>query len=164
MDEQTKQLNEIYQQRLFELQQAHLKINEKLAHFKQNQRNRLEDINQRLFNSTLNKQISIEQLHQLKTIIEQLQEEFRQFQTDQFKIDMNLDCNNAQNSRLNAYAKPFEYVPSRLFDGCAFPSPIHPVISILSSHFHLISFLLVDMIYSVNLCQLFEADKQVFIQ
>ena len=113
MDKQMEQLKEIYQQRLFELTETHLTINEKLAHFKQNQRNRLEDIRQRLFNSKLNKQISIEQLHQLKTIIEQLQEELHQFQIDHFNNDMYLDRDNTQNSRLNADAKPFEYVPKK---------------------------------------------------
>ncbi|CAF1085234.1 unnamed protein product [Adineta ricciae] len=101
-----------------------------------------EDIRQRLFNLKLNKQIGIEQLHRLKTIIEQLQEELHQFRTEHFKNDMYLNCDNTQNSRLNADVKPFEYVPKKeqsnsfssvrsddflnhLFDECAFVTPVH---------------------------------------
>jgi hypothetical protein len=131
-----KQLDQIYEEKLYELTQIHSQVDEKLNKFKQIQQMKITGIQRRLFNSQLNKQISIEQLNRMKTAVEQLREDIQQFKTNQCSItvvnndqmnysykpnidiqlkknnsDEDLECNKSQQSQLRADAKPFEYIP-----------------------------------------------------
>ncbi|CAF0919830.1 unnamed protein product [Rotaria sp. Silwood1] len=100
INDRMKQLDKIYEEKLFELKQAHLEVDEKLNKFKQNQRSKITSIQRRLFNSQLNKQIGIEQLDQMKTAVEQLREDVHQFKTNQCSIKL------VNNDEMNYSYKP----------------------------------------------------------
>lgn len=81
-----KQLDKIFEEKLFELNQARSEVSEKLKNFKQMQRLKIMDVQRRLFNEQLSKQISPEQLNQMKTAIEQLREDIQHFKMNKCSI------------------------------------------------------------------------------
>ncbi|CAF3016466.1 unnamed protein product [Rotaria sp. Silwood2] len=100
INDQMKQLDKIYEEKLFELKQAHSKVDEKLKKFKQIQQSKLTSIKRRLFNSQLSKQIGVEQLNQMKTAVEQLREDVHHFKTNQCSIKL------VNNDQMNYSYKP----------------------------------------------------------
>jgi hypothetical protein len=82
-----KQLDKVYEQKLFELKQAHFEVKEEVKTFQQNQQKQILDI-RRLFNAKLNKQISLEQLNRMKTTVEQLRKDLQRFQINQCSITL----------------------------------------------------------------------------
>jgi len=94
-----KQLDKVYEQKLFELKQMHIEVKGKVKNFKQSQQMKIIDI-RRLFNSKLNKQISLEQLNRMKTTVEQLRNDIHQFQTKKCSISV------VNNDQLNYSYKP----------------------------------------------------------
>lgn len=121
-----KELDKVYEQKLFELKQAHLEVKNQVKNFQENQQNKITEI-RRLFNSKLNKQISLEQLNRMKTTVEQLRADIQRFQTNQCSItlinndqinysykpniDIQIKKKDLKQSQLNVDAKPFEYNP-----------------------------------------------------
>jgi len=87
LNDQMKQLDKVYEQKLFELNQAHFEVKEEVKNFQQNQQKQILDI-RRLFNAKLNKQISLEQLNRMKTTVEQLREDLQRFQINQCSITL----------------------------------------------------------------------------
>ncbi|CAF3667157.1 unnamed protein product [Rotaria sordida] len=100
INDQMKQLDKIYEAKLFELKQAHSEVEEKLSKFKQIQRFKITGIQRRLFNSQLSKQIGFEQLNQMKTAVEKLREDIHQFKTNQCSIKL------VNNDQMNYSYKP----------------------------------------------------------
>jgi ribosome recycling factor len=94
-----KELDKVYEQKLFELKQMHTEVKNKIKNFKQNQQTKIIDI-RRLFNSKLNKQINFEQLNRMKTTVEQLHKDVHQFQTNQCSISV------VNNDKMNYFYKP----------------------------------------------------------
>jgi len=94
-----KELDKIYEEKLFQLKQLHIEVKEKVKNFKQIQQIKINDI-RRLFNSKLNKQISIEQLNQMKINVEQLHKDTHQFKTNQCSITL------INNDQINYSYKP----------------------------------------------------------
>jgi hypothetical protein len=94
-----KQLDKIYEQKLFELKQTHIEVKEQVKNFKEIQRIKIMEI-RRLFNSKLNKQISFEQLNRMKTTVEQLHKDIQQFQTNTCSIKV------VNNDQMNYSYKP----------------------------------------------------------
>ncbi|CAF0720221.1 unnamed protein product [Adineta steineri] len=101
VNDQMKQLDKIYEQKLFELKQTHCDTNKQLKIFKQIQQTKLNDIQHRLFNSQLSKQISLEQLNRMNLAIEQLREDIHQFKTNQCSITL------VNNDQMN-----YSYIPN----------------------------------------------------
>jgi hypothetical protein len=95
-----KELDKIYEQKLFELKLAHSEVEEKLKDFKQIQQMKLNGIQRRLFNSQLSKQISLEQLNRMKSTVEELREDIHQFKTNQCSIAV------VNNDQMNYSYKP----------------------------------------------------------
>lgn len=117
-----KQLDQIYENQLADLKRAQIEMKKKVKNFQESQRKKILDI-RRLFNSKLNKQISLEQLNRMKSTIQQFREELEQFQLTQPSITFIPHAENQSPSKahigtqieeskpfqLNADAKPFEY-------------------------------------------------------
>jgi hypothetical protein len=99
LNDQMKELDKVYEQKLFELKQMHTEVKNKIKNFKQNQQTKIIDI-RRLFNSKLNKQINLEQLNRMKTTVEQLHKDVHQFQTNQCSISV------VNNDKMNYFYKP----------------------------------------------------------
>ena len=119
LNEQMKELEQIYEEKLADLKRAHMEMKDNIRHFQDIQRKKIVDI-RRLFNSKLNKQISLEQLQRMKTTVGQFRDDIEQFQSsitstnDQEKNPFSkatLDNPIGQSPRfqLNVDAKPFEY-------------------------------------------------------
>ncbi|CAF3110605.1 unnamed protein product [Rotaria socialis] len=100
LNDQMKKLDKVYEEKLFLLKQAQSEVEEKLKAFKQTQRLKIADVQRRLFNSQLNKQINLEQLNQMKTTIEQLREDIHQFRTNDCSITL------INNDQMNYSYKP----------------------------------------------------------
>ena len=119
-------MDQIYEEKLNELEQIQIEIKDKYDQFKDNQRTKIDEF-RHLFNSKSNRQISLEQLNQMKTTIEQFEHDITRIRNDECSfesINENLHLqvrnqlaitNNSNRSKLNADAKPFEY-SSKLFD------------------------------------------------
>ncbi len=116
-----KELDKVYEEKLFELKQTHLNVKDQVKNFQENQQKQINEI-RRLFNGKLNKQITLEQLNRMKITVEQLRAGIQRFQTNQCMISLiNNDQNNysykpniniqIKQSQLNVDAKPFEYNP-----------------------------------------------------
>jgi hypothetical protein len=99
LNDQMKQLDQVYEQKLFELKQLHSEVKVKIKNFKQIQQIKINDI-RRLFNSKLNKQINFEQLNRMKITVEQLRKDIHQFQTNQCSIAL------VNNDQINYSYKP----------------------------------------------------------
>jgi hypothetical protein len=100
LNDQMKQLDKIYEDKLFQLKQFRSQVDEKLNKFKQTQQMKMTGIQRQLFTSQLNKQISSEQLNRMKIAVEQLREDIHQFNSNQCSITL------VNNDQMNYSYKP----------------------------------------------------------
>ena len=117
-----KQLDQIYEKQLADLKRAQIEMKKEVKNFQESQRKKILDI-RRLFNSKLNKQISLEQLNRMKSTIQQFRVDIDQFQHIQSsvtfipraenhspsKVHIGTQIEESKLFQLNADAKPFEY-------------------------------------------------------
>lgn len=107
-----KQLDQIYENQLADLKRAQIEMKKKVKQFQDDQRQKILSI-RRLFNSKLNKQISLNQLNQMKSTIEQFRDDIQQFQLTHPSISFippkSPQIEESKSFQLNANAKPFEY-------------------------------------------------------
>lgn len=100
LNDQLKQLDKVYEEKLLELKQGKSEIEQRLKNFKQDQRLKIINAKNRLFTPEINKQINSDRLKQMKKIIHELHEDIQQFQANECSITL------VNNDQMNYSYKP----------------------------------------------------------